>query len=286
MLKINAKSDVLICRDVLLIITKDTEVSRLLLGTLGLIFITSCATALPEDPDITEDTVSGTEVYSDSEIETAPDMDSEDTSTSSSDDIDTTEEGTDDDTDTDECPLDDQKERPGICGCGIADIDSDADSVPDCYDNCPKDPEKTEPGFCGCGVAEGNCYTSVYEAEDRTAEQDVTLSSGNSGYLGTGYIDYGGAGAWIEWNDVSVPLTGTYTLEFRYSTSNYNRPCTLVINGVEYAEIPFNGTPGTSWSDWTVNEITAPLPSGISTIRVRSVGTGPNLDRMTITWHG
>ncbi len=38
---------------------------------------------------------------------------------------------------TDRCPDDPYKTQPGICGCGVADTDSDDDGTPDCNDNCP-----------------------------------------------------------------------------------------------------------------------------------------------------
>jgi formylglycine-generating enzyme required for sulfatase activity len=37
----------------------------------------------------------------------------------------------------DGCPLDPNKMAPGSCGCGVADTDSDGDTVPDCHDLCP-----------------------------------------------------------------------------------------------------------------------------------------------------
>jgi hypothetical protein len=37
----------------------------------------------------------------------------------------------------DGCPFDAGKTSPGICGCGVSDMDSDGDLVPDCVDNCP-----------------------------------------------------------------------------------------------------------------------------------------------------
>ncbi len=54
----------------------------------------------------------------------------------------------------DECPDDPEKTDPGICGCGVADTDSDGDGTADCNDGCPADMSKTEPGTCGCGVAD------------------------------------------------------------------------------------------------------------------------------------
>ncbi len=68
----------------------------------------------------------------------------------------------------DGCPMDGFKLNPGICGCGVRDVDtnqngvvdcleepdSDGDGVPDVSDQCPNDPHKTDPGQCGCGAAD------------------------------------------------------------------------------------------------------------------------------------
>jgi len=52
----------------------------------------------------------------------------------------------------DACPHDPKKHlSPGLCGCGVSEVDTDGDGVPDCVDGCPKDPKKTSPGVCGCG---------------------------------------------------------------------------------------------------------------------------------------
>jgi len=54
----------------------------------------------------------------------------------------------------DQCPNDPDKLLPGICGCGVPDVDTDGDGTADCIDGCPDDPDKTEPGVCGCGVSD------------------------------------------------------------------------------------------------------------------------------------
>jgi hypothetical protein len=54
----------------------------------------------------------------------------------------------------DACPDDPDKTAPGVCGCGVPDVDTDNDGVMDCVDQCPEDPAKTEPGACGCGNPE------------------------------------------------------------------------------------------------------------------------------------
>lgn len=52
------------------------------------------------------------------------------------------------------CPADPDKTLPGVCGCGVADDDTDGDGTLDCNDGCAADPDKTDPGVCGCGVAD------------------------------------------------------------------------------------------------------------------------------------
>ncbi len=54
----------------------------------------------------------------------------------------------------DPCPFDPVKTDPGMCGCGVADTDTDLDGTPDCNDGCPADPNKIVAGVCGCGVAD------------------------------------------------------------------------------------------------------------------------------------
>jgi hypothetical protein len=54
------------------------------------------------------------------------------------------------------CPNDPNKNDPGMCGCGVADTDTDGDGVANCIDECPNDPAKFTAGMCGCGVPEAN----------------------------------------------------------------------------------------------------------------------------------
>ncbi len=59
----------------------------------------------------------------------------------------------------DGCPADPTKTAEGFCGCGVPDIDTDGDGALDCFDACPDDPSKTEPGICGCGVPDSDADT-------------------------------------------------------------------------------------------------------------------------------
>lgn len=46
------------------------------------------------------------------------------------------------------CPSDPNKTKPGSCGCGFVDTDTDMDSVPDCLDGCPRNPKKHNSPSC------------------------------------------------------------------------------------------------------------------------------------------
>ena len=54
----------------------------------------------------------------------------------------------------DECPDDAVKSAPGVCGCGVPDIDTDNDGTLDCQDGCPDNPNKLDAGICGCAISD------------------------------------------------------------------------------------------------------------------------------------
>jgi ELWxxDGT repeat protein len=56
----------------------------------------------------------------------------------------------------DGCSGDASKFEPGVCGCGVADEDSDSDGSLNCVEQCPFDPAKDAPFQCGCGVPDAD----------------------------------------------------------------------------------------------------------------------------------
>ncbi len=87
----------------------------------------------------------------------------------------------------DNCSSDPDKVDPGTCGCGTADVDSDGDHVLDCQDNCVNDPNKIEPGICGCGVTETD--TDGDGTLDCVDECDVDAAKITPGACGCGVAD-------------------------------------------------------------------------------------------------
>jgi hypothetical protein len=79
----------------------------------------------------------------------------------------------------DDCPNDSDKTKPGVCGCGTPDTDTDNDFVPDCVDNCPNDPNKINPGICGCDVADTD--SDLDGTPDCNDNCDSNLDTDNDG---------------------------------------------------------------------------------------------------------
>ncbi len=70
----------------------------------------------------------------------------------------------------DNCPNDPNKTEPGICGCGVADTDTDNDGMADCIDTCPNDPDNDVDGDGVCGDVD-NC-PNVANADQADADNN------------------------------------------------------------------------------------------------------------------
>jgi len=104
----------------------------------------------------------------------------------------------------DGCPYDADKYEPGVCGCGLPDVDSDGDGTPDCHDGCPNDYFKTDPGVCGCGVEDAdNDGDGVMDCVDNcpdTANPDQADSDGDG--VGDACSAPVGPAVWVQ--DISI----------------------------------------------------------------------------------
>lgn len=82
----------------------------------------------------------------------------------------------------DDCPLDPTKTAPGVCGCGAADLDTDADGMLDCQEECDQDPNKTAPGECGCGQADADGDgDGALDCRDQCPDDGTTTVAGTCG---------------------------------------------------------------------------------------------------------
>lgn len=98
---------------------------------------------------------------------------------------------------SDQCPNDPNKTSPGVCGCGVADVDSDGDGTFDCQDGCASDKAKVTPGACGCGVADTdsdgdgklNCQDACPSDKTKTSPGVCGCGIADSDANGNGRID-------------------------------------------------------------------------------------------------
>ncbi len=130
------------------------------------------------------------------------------------------------------------------------------------------------------GCQQASCVTNILQAEDNTHLHDANVTTSVPGYTGTGFVDYFGAGSYVEWPSVNIDNDGEYTLTFRYAVERGQRRSRLLINGSAIADIPFNKTG--SWENWETVSINVNLTRGQHLIKVEAYQAGPNLDYMKV----
>jgi hypothetical protein len=127
--------------------------------------------------------------------------------------------------------------------------------------------------------------TSVtYQAETSTTASGCVVARDRAGYTGSGFIDFGGQGTFLEWNNVRVSAAGDYSISVRYANASAgNRPGDVIVNGAKIGSISF--APTGRWTNWNTASIKATLRSGSNRIRIvasTSAG-GPNIDSMNVS---
>jgi hypothetical protein len=109
------------------------------------------------------------------------------------------------------------------------------------------------------------------------------IGADESGFLGTGFIDYQNASDdFLEWT-ANVPAAGNYALEIRYANADSrSRPLAIAVDGA-VANAGLSFPPTGSWGAWSAVRMTLTLPKGQVRIRATAIGSsGPNLDRLKL----
>lgn len=124
-------------------------------------------------------------------------------------------------------------------------------------------------------------FSRTLQAENAIYHGAV-VASNNSGYNGSGFIDFlNASGDDISWT-VNIPAVGSYTLSFRYAITSGNRPLSLTVNGtVKVPGLDFPGTGSvTTWNNITTIQ---DLIAGNNTITLTSIGSnGGNIDELVV----
>jgi alpha-galactosidase len=128
----------------------------------------------------------------------------------------------------------------------------------------------------------------TYQAEDYSFQSGCGKATAHAGYTGSGFVDFGGNGTLLEWNNINAPSAGQYTLVFRYGNgSGGNRQCAITVNDTTNAGNVTFGKTG-AWTTWSVTSIKVTLKQGRNKIRVtaNTSSGGPNLDKMDLMFEG
>ncbi len=119
----------------------------------------------------------------------------------------------------------------------------------------------------------------IYEAEAAKLS-NCQKADNRPGYQGTGFVNFGGKGGFVEWDNVLADQAGEYKLNFRYASVG-NRPCELYINSEKVGVLDFNSTG--KWTDWKTIETKATFKKGGNFVKLAAINNGPNLDAMAVT---
>lgn len=127
-------------------------------------------------------------------------------------------------------------------------------------------------------------FTETYEAEQASITNGI-LETINTGYTGSGYVNYNNeVGSCVEWN-INIPTSGSYKTTFRYSNgTTISRPMSISVNGnIVQSSMDFSAT--TDWTTWNESSIVINLSQGQNIIRATGVTTngGPNVDYLKIS---
>ena len=78
-----------------------------------------------------------------------------------------------------------------------------------------------------CSRATEPFWTAYFEAEHFTRQTGGNRASTHYfPYIGDGYLEMGGQGDTVSWNNITVPKAGKYTLIFKYANNtDQKRPC-------------------------------------------------------------
>ena len=130
-------------------------------------------------------------------------------------------------------------------------------------------------------VASASNTIQIIQAEN-AAYSGAVIASNQTGFNGTGFIDFVNAtGDYVQWT-VNVPTAGSYDLSFRYALPSGGRPLELKVNGtVKVASLDFPATG--LWTTWEKVITTQTLNAGNNTIKLTTNGSnGGNIDELKV----
>ncbi len=130
----------------------------------------------------------------------------------------------------------------------------------------------------------GSSTGTTYEAETGTLLVNAVAETVNSGYTGSGYVNFTAySDASVQWSNIYCAVSGTKNIKFRYALETGTRNLDIYVNGVKViSNAAFNATG--SWTSWAEKTIQVTMNSGTNTLKAVTTGTeGPNIDSVNVS---
>ncbi len=126
---------------------------------------------------------------------------------------------------------------------------------------------------------------TVYQAESAVLGGGAAAETTNSGYNGSGYVNFPASGGTLEFQNVNGGTGGSQTIRFRNALASGSRTGQLTVNG-STQNITFD--PTGAWNTWTYKDVVVSLNSGTgNTIRLTSTGSDlANVDELVVPGGG
>lgn len=166
------------------------------------------------------------------------------------------------------CLGDSTKTQPGVCGCGVPDIDTDGDATFDCDDSCPIDPTRTEPEAEVCSDSDDNDCDGLQDCQDSECSQ---LPACTQADLGVSKIV----------DDPTPAVGATVTFTITLTNAGPDTATNVFVNdvippGLSFVSaIPTQGSYDSVTGVWTLGSVApgAPQTLGIQVIVVAPTAT-------------
>jgi glucuronoarabinoxylan endo-1,4-beta-xylanase len=145
-------------------------------------------------------------------------------------------------------------------------------------------PAQSVTTFVADYTAGGSSSGTIYEAETGTTLTSAATETVNSGYNGTGYVNFNAStGAAIQRSSIYCATAGTKNVKLRYALETGTRNLDVFVNGTKIIANQAFAATG-SWSTWGELTIQVPMNTGTNTLKLVTTGTeGPNVDSITVT---
>jgi endo-1,3-1,4-beta-glycanase ExoK len=130
-------------------------------------------------------------------------------------------------------------------------------------------------------------YTGTPPADGGTAPASILIQAENFNEVGgsvtvsggtVGYID---GGEWMKYNNINIPQSGTYKVEYRVASALTTAQFTLDRNGVGLATISVPNSGG--WGTYTTISHNVSLNAGVQNLAIYANSGGFNIDWLQLT---